>query len=109
MSGFFDRNKDNLAEDGRAREKAGQLPTQYDGCKWLNSYAEIAKNKAAGAGTAASTPKKAKPKRSKEVKISVDGFTVSVKTRRLLTDELVAQALRKAIVKVEPGSQKKAR
>lgn len=53
-----------------------------------------------GDTTTTAAAKKSKSKRTREVRISVDGFTITVKARRVLTDQLVAEGLQKAIDKI---------
>jgi len=68
----------------------------------------IAEHKAAGKPVAEKPARKAKKKRTKEVKIVAGSFTVTIKARRLLTDELIVTALREAIEQTEPPKQRKA-
>jgi len=64
----------------------------------------ISAGKASQAKATEKPARKSKAKRTKETKITCGGFTITVKARRLLTDELVLQALRQAIDQVEPAS-----
>jgi len=68
----------------------------------------IASGKASQAKLVAKPARKPKQKRTKETKITCGGFTITIKARRLLTDELVADALRLAIEQIEPSSLKRA-
>lgn len=68
----------------------------------------IAKNKTVQASTSARLARKPKPKRTKEVKLVVGGFTITVKARRLLTDELIVSALGQAIEQIQPSPKRKA-
>lgn len=69
----------------------------------------IAKSKEQGSPVAIAKGTR-KAKKTKEVRVSVRGFTVSVKARRLLTDELVISALQQAIDKLstDEGTAKEA-
>ncbi len=80
----------DLPEPLQAQIDAGEISVK----------AAIAQNKESASATSKPAKKK-KPKRTKEVKISTGGYTVTVKARKLLSEELVVEALRQAIEQVQ--------
>lgn len=92
-------NKSTISRTLALRDLPGDLQHEVDEGR-LSVKDAIAQHKA-GEGVAGAVGKKTrKAKKTKEVKLSVGGFAVSVKARRLLTDELVIEALERAIAKV---------
>lgn len=90
-------NKSTISRTLAVLDLSQELQTDVDNGV-ISIKDAIAKSKA---GEGASGTGGKKPKRTKEVKIVAGGYTVSVKARRLLNDELVAEALRSALDKIE--------
>ena len=99
-------NKSTISRTLAVLELPEEFQAQIDNGE-LSVKDAIAKNRAGGENSPPA--RKAKPRRTKEVKIAVGGFTVSVKARRLLTDELIADALRQALTKIEGEAQEVAK
>lgn len=96
-------NKSTISRTLALRELPGELQNEVDEGR-LSVKDAIAQHKAGEGVAGAVGTQTRKAKKTKEVKISIGGFTVSVKARRLLSDELVAEALRKALVEIEGRS-----
>jgi len=89
-------NKSTISRTLALLDVSAELQQQVDAGE-LSVKAAIAKNKLAPGETPAAPKRKSKPKRTKEVKIAVAGFIVTVKARRNLNEGLVIEALQKAL------------